>query len=128
MAKETKAPAARKAKVSKNPDELVFEYMPFYNMANVRKAAISLIVRSSSDPAKVDAIRETLKTLLAFLDARASHAAEVRASDVAAAEAAAAEAVRVAAEHKERDAVKGLADAQSAVEHFGGILKALRGE
>lgn len=94
------APAPKQAVITKNADTVVFAASPFYNMSNVRKGAINLIVRSSSDPKKVDAIRETLETLLRFLEVRAEHGEKVRAADVAA-EAVATERRNRAAEDKQ---------------------------
>lgn len=87
MAKETKetvAPA-RKAVVSRNVNEVTFVHAPFYNLANIRKEALKLIVRTQGDESKVEAIRETLQVLGEVLEVRAAHAAKVRAADVAAA-------------------------------------------
>lgn len=124
--KETKV-TARKAVVSKNPDELVFAEAPFYNLANVRTAAKSLIVRSSSDPAKVDAVRETLEVLLEFLNVRAKHGAEVRAASIAAEKAADESRAKAAAEAKEADAAALLKHGEEQVKRATGILNALRG-
>jgi len=126
MAKEKEPKvAARKAVISKNPDELVFAKAPFYNLANVRTAAKSLIVRSSSDPAKVEAIRETLEVLLEFLDVRAKHGEEVRKASIEAEKAADAARAKAAAEAREADAKSLLKHGEEQVKRAEAILKAL---
>lgn len=124
--KETRV-TARKAVITKNPDDLVFAEAPFYNLANVRTAAKSLIVRSSSDPAKVAAIRETLMVLLKFLDVRAKHGAEVRAASIAAEKAVDEARNKAAAEARESDARSLLKHGEAQVKKAKGILAALRG-
>lgn len=120
--------AERKVVITKNPDSVVFAAAPFYNLANVRKAALSLITRASSDPAKVDAIKETLEALLAFLEVRAEHAAEVREAEVKAQEAALAAKAKAQAEWAEKDAKNLLKDGKAQVKRAEGILAKLRGK
>lgn len=120
--------AKRKATVSRNPDEVKFVHAPFYNMSNVRKDALSLIVRSSSDPAKVEAIAETLEVLAGVLKLRAKHAAKVRAADIAAAEKAAYEATEEAARHELRTAERGIEDAEAELAKWSELKARLVGE
>lgn len=126
MAKETKA-AAKAPVITKNADTVRFEHAPFYNLANVRKDTLSLIVRASSDPKKVEAIAETLDTLSKFLKVRAEHAAEVRAADIAAAKAEDAAKAEAAAKHRESDARGLLKSGQEQVARAEAILADLRG-
>lgn len=130
MSKETKtAPAAdRKAVITKNPDSVVFAEAPFYNLANIRKGALSLIVRASSDPKKVKAIKETLTVLLKFLEVRAKHAEKVRAADIKAAEARDADRAVAAAQAREADARALVRDAEANKTRGEAQLKALGAE
>jgi len=125
MTKETKEAEARASVITKNPDTLVFAEAPFYNLANIRRNMVSLIVRASSDPAKVKAIQETLTVLQEFLKIRADHGAAVRAASIAA-EAKAVEArAKAAAEAREADAKSLLKHGEEQVKRAKGILSAL---
>jgi len=121
MTKETKEAEARASVITKNPDTLVFAEAPFYNLANIRRNMVSLIVRASSDPAK----QETLTVLQEFLKIRADHGAAVRAASIAA-EAKAVEArAKAAAEAREADAKSLLKHGEEQVKRAKGILSAL---
>lgn len=117
----------RVANISKNAGEVTFVHAPFYNLANVRKAALSLITRASNDPAKVAAIKETLEVLLKVLKVRAKHGAEMRKKSIAAEKANDEARAKAAAEAREHNAKQGLKDAEKQVSHFSKILKALKG-
>ena len=113
------------AKITKNADSVTFAEAPFYTLANIRKLALALIVKSSKDPKKVAAIAETLEVLKEFLDVRAKHAAEQRAVDVAAAEKALETKARVAAEHELSEATQQLDNSVAAVKRWTKVREAL---
>lgn len=113
---------AKVAHVNKNADSVKFAQAPVYNLAGVRRDAINLIVKSSNDPKKVEAIAETLAVLKEFLDARAEHAADQRNKALASAKAAEEARAVAAAQAKVVDAQHNLKAAEAGAAKWKAVL------
>lgn len=114
-----------KAKVITNPNEVKFHHVPVYNLATVRKLALALIVKSSNDPKKVEAIAETLEVLMQFLKARAAQGKKAREVAIAAETKRREDAAEAAAKHKIVDANNNLKDAEAGVSKWTAVLEKL---
>ena len=123
MAKAKKG--GRVAVITKNPDSVKFAHAPVYNLANLRKEALALIVKASNDPKKVAAIEETLECLKEFLDVRAEHAADVRTKAVAAEKARRESEAVAAAQAKVQDAKNNLKAAEEGAAKWKEVLATL---
>ena len=114
-----------KSKVITNPNEVKFNHVPVYNLATVRKLALALIVKSSQDPKKVEAIEDTLVVLLKFLKARAAQGKKAREVAVAAEAKRREDAAEAAAKAKVVDAEHNLKNAEEGVSKWSAVLEKL---
>jgi len=115
-----KSETTKVAHVTKNADSIKFAKAPVYNLANVRRDMVNLIVKASNDPKKVEAIAETIAVLKEFLDVRAEHAAEVRTAAVAAAKSA--EEAKAVAAARVVDAKHNLKAAEAGAAKWSAVL------
>lgn len=123
-----KAKVETKKVVTKNPNEVIFEHAPVYNLQTIRKLALALIVKAGQDPKKVAVIEETLQVLAEFLEVRAKAGVEAREASIASAEALAASKAEAAAKHKLADAQGSLEDATKAQSHWSKVVETLTGK
>ena len=114
-----------KAKAITNPNEVKFNHVPVYNLATVRKLALALIVKSSQDPKKVEAIEDTLVVLLKFLKDRAAQGKKAREAAVAAEAKRREDAAEAAAKAKIVDAEHNLKNAEEGVSKWTAVLEKL---
>ena len=126
--KPTTKTVVKAGQVTKNPNSVRFERAPFYNLSTIRKGLLTIITRTAGDPAKVEAIRETLNVALAFLAVRSEYETASRAARVASDEAHAAAAAKAAAEHDINEAQGNLRDSKAGVSKWAKVLKELAGE
>ena len=117
-----KSETTKVAHVTKNADSIKFAKAPVYNLANVRRDMVNLIVKASNDPKKVEAIAETIAVLKEFLDVRAEHAAEVRTAAVAAAKSAEEAKAVAAAQARVVDAKHNLKAAEDGAAKWSAVL------
>lgn len=109
-----------------NPNEVKFNFVPMYNLATVRKLALALIVKSSQDPKKVEAIADTLEVLMKFLKDRAAQGKKAREAAVAAEAKRRKDAAEAAAKAKIVDAEHNLKNAEEGVTKWSSVLDALK--